>query len=223
MYTRRYDPKKRPATDDWALMMGLMADTDADDMADTLAGEWMCVAGELMCVRVGGGRWMWFRQVCVCVCVRRISIFLFCVCMWLVYTSIYAQTSACHRRTHRPTARPRKKKKPLQHPQTKRKRLRRCGRRLEYLPPFLPHRPRCRSRRASDGRHRLAMSRPDVRCHIYTHKLIQIYRNIEISVYTQSCKHIWCTDAITARSQTCQTLTCQTLIYHMYIYTHAKH
>ena len=37
--TRRYDPKKRPATDDWALMMGLMADTDADDMADTLAGE----------------------------------------------------------------------------------------------------------------------------------------------------------------------------------------
>ena len=39
IYTRRYDPKKRPATDDWALMMGLMADTDADDMADTLAGE----------------------------------------------------------------------------------------------------------------------------------------------------------------------------------------
>ena len=112
-------------------------------------------------------------SVCVCVCVRVIIFFLLFVCVWLVYTSICAQTSVCHRRTHRPNARPRKKKKPLQHPQTKRKRLRRCGRRLEYLPPFLPHRPRWNgSRSASDGCHRLAMSRPDVRCHIYIHKFI---------------------------------------------------
>ena len=37
--TRRYDPKNRPASDDWANMMGHVADDDADDMADTLAGE----------------------------------------------------------------------------------------------------------------------------------------------------------------------------------------
>ena len=139
-----------------------------------------------MCACGGGAGDVVSASVCVRLCASDIIFYSFLCGM--VYTSVYAQTSACHRRTHRPNARPRKKKKPLQHPQTKRKRLRRCGRRLEYLPPFLPHRPRCRSRRASDGRHRLAMSRPDVRCHIYIY--MNSYRNIEISVYTQSCKHI---------------------------------
>ena len=124
-------------------------------------------------------------------------------------TKTKKQTSACHLRTRRQDAHP--KKKPLQHPPNNGKRLRRRGHRLQYLPQFLPHYPRCLHRSGRDGCHRLATSRPDVRCVcararvrscvcacpcrrlrvVYGVRcIIQCVMNLSIFLHSQSCIHI---------------------------------